>query len=466
MSIDGGTKRRLMVGLAVNWMAKLSTSLIQFAQVSVLTHFWSLAVYGNWLIVTSIPTFLSFSNIGFGSVAGNEMTMAEARGDRETTLRVFQSCWWLIVLIMLATGFAVALALVFVPVARLLSVHEISQIDIKWIIAYLGTSVLLGQLEQLLQASYRSIGRYAFGTSVKTCMSLLAFGAMLVPVAFGHGPRTAALVFACSNVIGTIAFCIMARRQMPWLRFGWQYARFAEIKRLAPPAFAFMGFPLGNALNLQGTLQAVDYALGANAVAIFATARTISRIALQMVQMINNTFEPEFSKSFGAGHIELIRSLHRRACQAGLLVALGVVAAILLGGPFVLTHLTHGKVPPSRDLISILLLVVIAFSLWSTSSTILTSTNRHQRLATVYVCATGVTVLVTYFMARRFGLLGAAASLLLSEFLMNLYVLPATLKIAHDTLPAFVRSLLTAPPSLHPSALLRRFRRERPVLEG
>jgi hypothetical protein len=84
----------------------------------------------------------------------------------------------------------------------------------------------------------------------------------------------------------------------------------------------------------------------------------------------------------------------------------------------------------------------------------------------VYVCATGVTVLVTYFMARRFGLLGAAASLLLSEFLMNLYVLPATLKIAHDTLPAFVRSLLTAPPSLHPSALLRRFRRERPVLEG
>ncbi len=466
MSIDAGTKRRLFVGLITNWISKLSSSLIQFAQVSVLTHFWSLSLYGNWLIVTSIPTFLSFSNIGFGSVAGNEMTMAEARGDRETSLRVFQSCWWLIVIIMAATGVLVAIALAFVPVATLLGVHDIDPIDAKWIIAYLGASVMFGQLEQLLQASYRSIGRYSYGTFVKSMISLIAFGGMLVPVALGHGPRTAALVFACANVTGTLTLGLMVRRQISWIRFGFQYASFAEIKRLAPPAFAFMGFPMGNALNLQGTLQVVGYALGADAVAIFATARTVSRIALQMVQMINNTFEPEFSKSFGAGHVDLVRTLHRRACQAGLLVAFGVVAVIVLGGPYLLNHLTHGKVPPSRELLTILLMVVVAFSLWNTSSTILTATNQHKRLATVYVGATALTVLATYIMAKYFGLLGAAASLLLSEFLMNLYVLPATLRIAQDTFPAFVRALMQLPPALHPQALLRRFRRSKPALEG
>jgi len=467
VSIDEGTKRRLVVGLVTNWVSKLSGSLIQFAQLSVLTHFWSLSLYGNWLIVTSIPTFLSFSNIGFGSVAGNEMTMAEARGDRETSLRVFQSCWWLIVLIMVATGILVAVALTFVPVATLLAIHEIDQVDAKWIIAYLGTSVMFGQLEQLLQASYRSIGRYSYGTFVKSMISLVAFAAMLVPVVMGHGPRTAALVFACANVTGTVILAIMVSQQISWIRFGFHYASFAEIKRLAPPAFAFMGFPMGNALNLQGTLQVVGYALGADAVAIFATARTVSRIALQMVQMINNTFEPEFSKSFGGGHVDLVRSLHRRACQMGLVIAFGVVATIVLGGPYLLNHVTHGKVPPSRELLAILLLVVIAFSLWNTSSTILTATNQHKRLATVYVGATGLTVLATYIMAKHFGLLGAAASLLLSELLMNLYVLPATLRIAHDTFPAFFRSLFQVPPALHPRALLRRIKRTgRPALES
>jgi O-antigen/teichoic acid export membrane protein len=228
------------------------------------------------------------------------------------------------------------------------------------------------------------------------------------------------------------------------------------------PAFAFMGFPLGNALNLQGTLQAVGYVLGENAVVDFGLARQVSRVALQMVQMINSTFEPEFSKSFAQNNTGLVRSLHRRACQMALLLALGIVAAMMIGGPAFLSHWTGGKVPPSRGLLSILLLVVVVYALWSTSSTILTATNQHKRLAGVYVGATGITVIVTFFAAKYYGLYGAAASLLLSEFLMNLYVLPNTLRIAHDTFPAFLRSMLDVPPALHPRTLLRRLGRQQP----
>jgi O-antigen/teichoic acid export membrane protein len=149
-----------------------------------------------------------------------------------------------------------------------------------------------------------------------------------------------------------------------------------------------------------------------------------------------------------------------------LILAFGIVAAMILGGPFFLTHWTQGKVPPSRPLLSILLVVVILYALWSTSSTIMTATNQHKKLAAVYLGATAITVGVTYSAARHYGLYGAAASLLLSELLMNLYVLPATLRIAHDTLPAFFASLLDVPPSFHPQALLRRLRRSRPALES
>src|SRR6202044_3789535 len=106
-----------------------------------------------------------------------------------------------------------------------------------------------------------------------------AFGVMLVPVIMREGPREVALWFALANAAGTVILCIMARRDIPWLRYGWSHARFSEIRRLAAPAFAFMGFPIGNALNLQGTLVAVGYALGPVDVAIFASARTVSRVA-------------------------------------------------------------------------------------------------------------------------------------------------------------------------------------------
>jgi O-antigen/teichoic acid export membrane protein len=227
-----------------------------------------------------------------------------------------------------------------------------------------------------------------------------------------------------------------------------------------------MGFPVGNALNLQGTLLAVSYALGPVSVVIFSTARTISRGALMMVQMVNNTFEPELTLSYGAKKIDLTRTLHRRACQFAVIIALAIVAGVMTVGPYILHSWTGGRIPPSRGLLSILLLVVVVNALWSTSSTLMTSTNQHQKMAVVYLIATSLTCAACFYFARWEGLYGAAAALLISELAMNLYVLPASLRIAHDTFPAFMVGMLHYPHSLKPGELWAQIRRSKPGLEA
>jgi O-antigen/teichoic acid export membrane protein len=464
-SLDAATKRRLVWSFLSNWVSRLSSSIVQFVQVPVFFHYWATSVYGDWLIVSALPSYLAFSSVGFGSVASNEMTMLNSAGDREGALRVFQSCWWLIALICSAVGLLLVPLMLLIPVGTLLNVHSISQRDCQWIVIYLGFSVLLGQLEQLMAAAYTCVARYALGQLLKSVIILVAFAAMIVPVVLGYGPRTTALVFAIANSVGTLVFGLLMRRNITWIRFGWGYARVSEIRRLAPLAIAFMGFPIGNALNLQGTLMAVGYALGPVDVAIFASARTVSRVALQMVQMINSTFWPEVSLAYGAGNLDTIRTLHRRACQMAAIFAIAVALAMMTFGPWFLTHWTGGHVPPSRPLLAILLLVVIVYSLWSTSSLLPSATNQHQRLATWYITATAATVVLTYFLARWKGLYGAAWSLVLSEIIMNIYVLPNSLRMAHDTFAAFMASMLQYPQSLKPAALLARLRRSRPELE-
>jgi O-antigen/teichoic acid export membrane protein len=466
MTMDVSTKRRLMLGFLTSWVGKLSSTVIQFVQIPVFLHFWSVPLYGEWMIVNSIPAYLSFSNVGFGSVAGNEMTMLVARDDRAAALRIFQSCWWLIAIICTATIVLLSGTLYYLPASRLLRLTTLGETDTKWIIFYLGVSVLLGQLEQLLQSAYRAIGRYPYGTFLKNMFSLFAFACMIGAVILGAGARVTALVFAAVNVAITIFFCFLVRHDIPWIEYGWQHASIAEIRKLARPAFAYMGFPLGNALTLQGSLLAVGYALGPADVVIFSTARTVSRVALQMVQMVNNTFEPEMSIAFGAGNYELTRTLLRRACQLALLVALILVLVMLSFGPWFLVHWTGGRVPPSRPLLSILLVVVVLYALWSTCGTLMTSTNQHQRLAIYYILGTSVACVLCYLLARAYGLYGAAASLLINEILMNLYVVPACLRIAHDNLPDFLASMLHYPPSLRPASLLARIRRSKPGFES
>jgi len=461
--MDSQTKRRLAWGFVSSWISRLSSTLIQLVQLPVFLHFWSVPLYGDWLIVNSIPTYLSFSSVGFGSVAGNEMSMMVARGDRGGALRVFQSCWWLVAALCSAIVILLSGALYCLPAARLLRIGSISESDTKWIIFYLGVSVLLGQLEQLVQSAYRCIERYAYGSFIKSLMSLTAFGCTLVAVMLHQGPRVTALVFAIANVAGTVVFATMMKRDIPWIEFGFRHASFAEIRALFRPALAFMAFPIGNSINLAGTQMAVNYALGPTSVVVFAAARTVSRAALQMVQIVNSTFEPELTIAFGARRIDLTRTLHRRACQLALIVAVLIVTGLMTVGPWFLTHWSRGHVPPSRGLLSILLLVVVIFALWSTSSTLMTATNQHQRMAAVYLAATSVTCVFCYLLARWKGLYGVAAALLISELAMNFYVLPASLRIAQDTFPAFMASMLHYPPSLRPAALLTRLRRARVV---
>src|ERR1700754_135849 len=123
--MDASTKRRLFFGFLSNWISKLAATIVQLVQVPVFLHFWSVPLYGEWMIVTAIPSYLNVSNFGFGNVAGNEMSMMTARGDREGALRVFQSCWWLITIICTACIALLALALYYTPAARLLKLHAI-----------------------------------------------------------------------------------------------------------------------------------------------------------------------------------------------------------------------------------------------------------------------------------------------------------------------------------------------------
>jgi O-antigen/teichoic acid export membrane protein len=446
-------------------VSKAASTVIQAIQVPVLMHYWGLAMFGAWGVLTATPTYLSFSNVGFGSVAGNEMTMLMARGEQDEALGVFQSCWWLISLVIGATMAVACGVLYFLPVAHLLNVDLLGEYDVKWVLFWLGLSIMFGQLEQLLQASYRCVTRYSYGNFVKSCLSLAAFGTMLVPIIEGYGPRTTAKVFALANITGTLILCAMVKHDIPWISYGWSHASFREIRRLMRPSLAFMGFPLGNTLNIQGSQLAVNYALGNDMVGVWIAARTVSRLALQAVEMVKNTVWPELSIAFGAGNMSVVRTLHRRACQIALFMSLSVVVIVATFGPTFLHKWTLGKVPSSPGLVGLLLVVVVFYSLWSTSSTLVAAINLHERLATVYSFATGVTVVVTYFAAKKYGLYGAAGSLLLSELIMDVYVLPASIRISQDTWGGFLGAMVQYPNTLRAGPLMARLRRRTHEIE-
>src|SRR5947207_887377 len=70
---------------------KISVLLFRLVQVPLLLTALGIPEFGRWLVISSLPSWLTLANLGFGTVAANEMSMAVAEGNLERANRVFST---------------------------------------------------------------------------------------------------------------------------------------------------------------------------------------------------------------------------------------------------------------------------------------------------------------------------------------------------------------------------------------
>lgn len=439
-----GLQRRLIAGFGANTFSRLSTTLTQIFSVPVFLTHWGTHLYGEWILLNAIPSYFGLSDVGFGSVAGNDMTMLAAAENFAEALVVFQSVWVLTTVISSAVAVLLIGSIWFLPLDRWLHVYALSIRDVRLIVLLLGLAVLLGMQENLFQQAFRCVGKYPLGTMAKSLVVLAAFLGTMVGVLLGLSPVPVTIIYAGVNVAGVLALWILLKREVPWIRFGVEHARWAAIRRLTSPALSFMGFPVVNALNLQGILVVIGHVMGPIAVVTFNTARTISRSAAQGMNLINNSIWPEMSAAFGLGDMHLARRLHRRACQISILLCLGITLLILLFGNWIWRIWTVGKVPTDPVLLYIFLGQMLVSAFWYTSSVVPMAINKHQRMAVAMLTATTVALLAAWALMHlpALGLRGAAIGLTLGDLLTALYVLRESLRLLDDNLAGFGGSML------------------------
>lgn len=443
--MNHGIRTRILHGLAANGFGQIITALIQVVSVPLFIRYWGIELYGEWLILSAIPAYFAMSDVGFASVAANDMTMLVAKGERRTALEVFQSTW------VFVSGTSFLVIIIFLPMLwiipfnKWLHLRSLTDFEAAAVVSFLTLHVLVGLQSGLLGVGFRCDGRYARGTLWANLMRLGEFLAVTIGVCLGASPSVAALLFLTTRISGSCVFWLDLRRCSPWIVFGHRLATRVSIKRLASPAIAFMGFPAGNAISLQGMVMVLAAMLGPASVVVFSTVRTLTRLGLQAMGMINNTVWPEISAAYGAGDMSLARKLHRHSCQASFWLCLGLVAGLLFFGEWIIAVWTHGQVTPDGNFIRLMLAVIFANSLWYTSSVVMLAMNRHQQMALIYLIGTGLSLLLAVALIPIFGLDGAALGLLAIDVAMSVYVVRNSLKLLNDGFGDFLRSVLVPP---------------------
>lgn len=424
-------RKRLINGIGANGFGQAINILVQLFSVPLYVGTWGIPLYGEWLLLSTLPAYLAMSDIGFASVAGNQMTMQVASGAHRRALATFQSAG-LFMAVACTAVLGLSAASIWLPLSTWLNLTAITTEELTPILLIMALGVVVNLQMGLLCAGFRCAGHYALSIWIINVVRMGEFLVLAGALWLGASPLIVAAVTGLPRFLGYLIGRRLLRRRCPWLRFGYRHATYDEIKAMARPAFAFMAFPVGNALKNQGMLSIVGITLGPAATVTFSTLRTLVNAAQQAMGLINSAVWPEFSAAFGAGNLNLARKLHRLACKVSFWIALGAVLGLYYAGAWLLQVWTHGQVPFDKSFFSLLLLTMLINALWFTSSVVQAATNTHETLAMLFISVTAAATGLAYAIIPAFGMNGPALGLVMLESIMALYVLPASLSRVQD----------------------------------
>ena len=438
-------KRRLLRGFSANGLSQIVAILVQIFSVPIFLQSWGNQLYGEWLILSAIPTYLAISDMGLTSAAANEMTMKVAEDNKPAAVEIFQSISFLIQIISLTLSIVVIFVVILFPINNWLNISNLRKIDTFHIIIFLTLYVLTGMQKNVILAGFRCDGNYAFGVACASISRFLEYAAVTVFVLLGASPAIAALVFWAACVFSLFFMRLSLAKKSSWLVSQQNAVNSQIIKSLIKPALASMSFPLGNAVNNQGVTIAIGSALGAKDVVIFTSLRTLSRLALQLMGVIKDAVSPEISSAYARRDMALAKGLHRYSCQFTLWLGLILVVVIALCGEWIVEIWTRGLVKFDASLLYIMLLNVVISSFWFTSISVLTSTNNHQNIAVYYLFSNLISLLLAIYFIPKLGLMGAAYSVLFTDIVMSGFVVKNSLQLLQDDIFSYLKVILIPP---------------------
>jgi O-antigen/teichoic acid export membrane protein len=405
-------KMRVVAGVVAHFYAQGVTILTQLVTLPIFLARWSPEQYGQWLVLSAIPIYLTVADFGIVTAGGNLMSMHRARGEMEEVNRVFHS--------------SILIIIVMVPLLALCAVIPLSlygfglQPDQRTALAFLAISALLNVGCGLFDSAYRPFGKYPKVTLLLTTARLVDWGGSIIGLYLGGSLTSVAIGLLCGRTLSCIILYLFAQRDVPELRWNLDHVDAKLVKQLIRSGVGFLSFPVGNMLTLQGMVVLVGAQLGGGAVALFNTSRTLARLLAQLAILTGKSMAPEMSRLYGAGKIHEGDVLIRQLLWTIIPVTLVGAVVLELLGPVIIEHWSHGKLVFDRTVFTWLLAGAVCAAFWQIQSTKLTATNRHSRLATMFLLVSTTALLVAFLTEKVFGIAAAGAATCLVEVLMAL----------------------------------------------
>jgi O-antigen/teichoic acid export membrane protein len=407
--------KRVFAGVTSNLYLQAISTLIQLFGVPLCLTYWGEVYYGEWLLLFTIPGYLSVSDFGLGTSSTAEMTMMAEDQRHKDIQPLLQSTFWFIVLWGLIPFSILYLSNYVLPWHTWLKLQVVSEVEFRSTFPLLVLYIYLSLFLTVPLNYYRVIKKYNIERYISTVHKGLEFVVLLFLVIAGFGIFQVALGYLILRtcLLGYILFDLY--RRSSYFRLWPVRVHFKQVRKVLKPGVSGLFFYLGGNILLQGTSTIVGLNLGAKTLVMFNTVRTLVNMAKQIINIINLSVYSEFSYAYGASNMNLFHRLIRSSLVINVVLSFLACIMLFFLSNFILLWWTNGVVEADALFLGLFLLYTFLGSISSVALTVLLSINIFKYSGYLYLGLISTLLVVNAIWIQSLGLPFLLATLVIFE---------------------------------------------------
>jgi O-antigen/teichoic acid export membrane protein len=435
MATHPGLKRNVAWSY-VNWIIGFVAPLILIPlYVRLLGH----QLYGEWLVIVSISSYLGLANLGSWQAVGNRITEVVAQGRREEIGRLMSTGFIAYSAIMAMT------VLVALVIAALFARRTTPALDGRALMAFYVFIALsaLGFPLNAYSVMLRAFERVDIEQRINACSSLFRIVAMAA-VLFG-GLKLIAVAAIQGGVIfakGIAAYVAGVRLDAdarPRLS-RWSTLLLASLFK---PSIGFFGLTVASTLTFGVDNLVIGYVMGARAVTQYAVPFRLMTIVSGGFAVGISALWPTITRFHAGDRLDEIRRgfilLMRLAFVSG---AAGGIGLWFLGPGFIRIWAGPG-VFPGHETFSLQIALMVIQMLLTPADAVLMATTRHYGYAVLAAVEGVLNLGLSLWWVRYWGLAGVIGATVTARLLTNGWYMPvAALRTIGMSGNEFLRALV------------------------
>ena len=433
-------RNRLLKNGVATILARCILLLRHLLLVPLFVKAWGGEIYGQWLVISAVPTILAFSELGIGTAAGTRLALEVGGGRWGSARRTFSAG------LLLSTGLALSVSVLALMLTRAFCLSSIVARTIRGDSSSLIASVLICAAALQWPAAvcvgvFTGLGEANKSYNILNVGEIVRVAAMVALLFYGSSPLVIALVEITLSAFIAIWLYFGATNDATELRGLLDPIDLKIAKELLSSGFGFQSAVVANVLMFQGSMLVANTLFGPVGAAAWGTVRTLSRLAGQAAALVTQAALPEMQLLLGQENYVAARRLHRLlfglnsliGATCGLLIGIagGVGYQLWLSGALVVPHWIW----------TILGLDAFGGVIWTASVTVPTALNRPWRINLAAALGAALALCGMWIAGTILGLGGLAVGAALFNIVMVTWVVATTLRLINDKPREFTKGV-------------------------